>query len=108
MLNNPCPPLTKGLRGLALLVGCSVALQASPAPLSAPAARSTACIRKYRNDDRSPRVSICTDAAPNCSAVAPLSEAARATTCSAGVCRPGLSRPETAACTLHPAADDPH
>jgi hypothetical protein len=37
MLSNPCPMLTKGLRGLALLVGCSVALQASPAPLSAPA-----------------------------------------------------------------------
>lgn len=31
MLSNPCPMLTKGLRDLALLVGCSVALQASPA-----------------------------------------------------------------------------
>jgi len=37
MLNNSCPILTKGLRGLALLVGCSVALQASPPTLSAPA-----------------------------------------------------------------------
>jgi hypothetical protein len=37
MLNNSYPMLTKGLRGLALLVGCSVALQASPPTLSAPA-----------------------------------------------------------------------
>jgi hypothetical protein len=42
MLNNSCPMLTKGLRGLALLVGCSVALQASPLTLSAPPQRPSA------------------------------------------------------------------
>jgi hypothetical protein len=57
MLNNPCPTLTKGLRGLALLVGCSVALQASPAPLSAPAVPAPPRASENIGTTTAPRVS---------------------------------------------------
>ena len=57
MLNNSCPMLTKGLRGLALLVGCSVALQASQAPLSAPAVPAPPRASENIGTTTAPRVS---------------------------------------------------
>ena len=60
MLNNSCPMLTKGLRGLALLVGCSIALQAlqaSPAPLSAPAVPAPPRASENIGTTTAPRVS---------------------------------------------------
>ena len=70
MLNTSSPILTRGLRGLALLVG-----------VSSVACSSTACFSKGRNDDRAPRVPICTDAARVVLQSPLLSEPSIRTTC---------------------------